>query len=174
MLPSALIVVALALSPQPKMVTQQVNEISGTVDRVDRAGRMVTVRSNDGLQTPIYAGPELPIFDQLARGDHVTIRFYDSYIVETTPGAQMKPVQDTTAAAQKAHDTDSTSVLQQLQLVVTIDEINRNNNTVTYHDVTKRRVLRGVQRPELLEGLKVGDVITITYTRARAASIDKR
>jgi len=174
MFSSALFVIAVILSQQPNVATQQINEISGTVDRVDRAGRMVTVRSNDGLQTPIYAGPELPIFDQLARGDRVTIRFYDSYIVEATPGAQMKPVQDTTAAAQKAHDSDSTSVLQQLQLVVTIDEIDPRNNTVTYHDVTKRRVLRGVQRPELLQGLKVGDVITITYTRARAASIDKR
>jgi hypothetical protein len=175
MMLSTLFVAALGIvSQQPSMVTQQVNEISGIVDRVDRAGRTVTVRSADGLQTPIYAGPDLPVFDQLATGDRVTIRFYDSYIVETTPGAQMKPVQDTTAAAQKAHDTDSTSVLQQLQLVVTIDEIDRRNNTVTYHDVTKRRVLRGVERPQLLEELKVGDVITITYTRARAASIEKR
>jgi hypothetical protein len=35
-------------------------------------------------------------------------------------------------------------------------------------------VLRAVQAPKLLEGLKVGDVVTITYTRARAASIQKR
>jgi hypothetical protein len=175
MLLAVLSLVTLAtLSQQPSGVVQPVTEISGIVDRVDRAGRMITVRSADGLQTPIYAGPDLPVFDQLARGDRVTIGFYDAYIVEATPGAQMKPVQDTTAAAQKAHDTDSASILQQLQLVVTIDEIDRRNNTVTYHDNTKRRVMRGVQRPQLLEGLEPGDVITITYTRARAVSIEKR
>lgn len=148
--------------------------ISGIVDRIDRAGRLVTVRSADGLQTPVYAGPDLPVFDQLARGDRVTIRFYDSYIVEATPGERLTSVQDTTSDAQKKLDTADTSILQQLRLVVTIDEIDRRNNTVTYHDVTKRRVMRGVQQPQLLEGLKPGDVITIIYTRARAASIEKQ
>jgi hypothetical protein len=166
-----LIVVACTL--QASEVTHQVSVISGVVDRIDRAGRLVTVRSADGLQTPIYAGPDLPVFDQLARGDRVTIRFYDSYIVEATPGERLTSVQDTTADAQKKFDTGDTSVLQQLRMVVTIDEIDLRNNTVTYHDVTNRRVMRGVQQPKLLDGLKRGDVVTITYTRARAASIEK-
>jgi hypothetical protein len=166
--------VVAAVAFQPSGVTQQILEIAGIVDGVDRAGRLVTVRSADGLMTPIYAGPDLPAFDQLERGDRVTIRFYDSYIVEATPGARMKPVEDTTADAQKKFDTVDTSVLQQLRLVVTIDQIDRRNNTVTYHDVTNRRVLRGVQQPKLLDGLKPGDIVTITYTRARAASIEKR
>ena len=172
MLAPAVVIVALAC--QTSVVTQPISEISGTVDRVDRVGRQVTIRSADGLQTPIYAGPDLPIFDQLERGDRVTIRFYDSYIVEVTPRARMKRVEDTTAAAEKQLDEPGATILQQLRLVVTIDEIDRNNNTVTYHDVTNRRVLRGVQHPQLLEELKVGDVVSITYTRARAASIEKR
>ena len=49
-----------------------------------------------------------------------------------------------------------------------------HNNTVTYHDVANRRVLRGVQHPKLLEELGVGDLVSITYTRARAASIEQR
>jgi hypothetical protein len=36
------------------------------------------------------------------------------------------------------------------------------NNTVTYHDVANRRVLRGVQHPKLLEELGVGDLVSIT------------
>jgi hypothetical protein len=167
-------VVLVALAWQTSVVTQPISEISGTVEQIDRAGRLVTIRSTDGVPTPIYVEPDLPVFDQLERGDRVTIRFYDSYIVEVTPRARMKPVEDTTADAQKKRDPPEAAILQQLRLVVTIDEIDRNNNTVTYHDVTNRRVLRSVQHPKLLEELKVGDVVTITYTRARAASIEKR
>jgi hypothetical protein len=167
-------VVVVVLAFQTSVVTLPILESSGTVDRIDRVGRLLTIRSTDGLQTPIYAGPDLPVFDQLERGDRVTIRFYDSYIVEVTPRALMKPVEDTTADAQKKLDAPEATILQQLRLVVTIDEINRNNNTVTYHDVTNKRVLRGVHNPKLLEELKVGDVVTITYTRARAASIEKQ
>ena len=167
------IVIVVALAQQPTGVMQQVYEVSGTVDRIDRAGRLVTVTADDGLQTPIYAGPDLPIFDQLARGDFVTIRYYDSYIVAATPGARMVPLENTTKEAQKL-DTAEANIMQQLRLVVTIDAIDRATNLVTYHGVDNRRVLRAVQRPQLLEGLKVGDVVTITYTRARAASIQKR
>jgi len=167
-------VVVFVLAWQTSVVTVPISEISGTVERIDRAGRLVTINSTDGSQTPIYAGPDLPAFDQLERGDRVTIRFYDSYIAEVTPRARMTAVEDTTADAQKKLDGPDAAILQQLRLVVTVDEIDRNNNTVTYHDVTNRRVVRGVQHPKLLEELKVGDVVTITYTRGRAASIEKR
>jgi hypothetical protein len=159
---------------QPTGVAQQVYAVSGTIDRIDRSGRLVTIIGDDGLQTPIYAGPDLPIFDQLARGDRVTIRYYDSYIVTATPTARMVPLENTTVEAQKALDTADANIMQQLRLIVTIDAIDRSKNLVTYHGADNRRVLRAVQHPALLEGLKVGDVVTITYTRARAASIEKR
>jgi hypothetical protein len=170
-LPTLLLVV---LVSQTSVVTQPINEIVGTVDQIDRSARLVNILSADGLLTAIYAGPDLPAFDQLQRGDRVAIGFYDSYIVEVTPRARMKPVEDTTAEAQKQLDKPETAILQQLRLVVTIDEIDRRNNTVTYHDVSNRRVLRGVQNPKLLDELKPGDVVTITYTRARAARIEKQ
>jgi hypothetical protein len=43
--------------------------------------------------------------------------------------------------------------------------------SVTYHGFDNRRVFRVVQDRKLLDGLKVGDVVTITYTRAQAMSI---
>ena len=174
LLPTVLVFVVAALAGQTSVVTHPVSEVSGTVERIERAGRLVTIRSADGVQTAIYAEPDLRAFDQLERGDRVTIRFYDSYIVEVTPRARMKPVEDTTAEAQKQLNGPETTILQQLRLVVTIDEIDRRNNSVTYHDSSNRRVLRSVENPKLLEALKVGDVVTITSTRARAASIEKR
>jgi hypothetical protein len=45
---------------------------------------------------------------------------------------------------------------------------------VTYHGVDNRRVMRVVRDRRLLEGVKPGDVVTITFTRAQAASITKR
>ena len=65
------------------------------------------------------------------------------------------------------------SVMQQTKLVVTVDVIDRATNMVTYHGFDNRRVLRAVQYPQLLEGVRVGDVVTITYTRAQAVGITK-
>ena len=54
-------------------------------------------------------------------------------------------------------------------LVVTIDAVDTTTGLVTYHGVDNRRVQRAVEHLKLLENVAVGDVVTITYTRARAA-----
>jgi hypothetical protein len=167
------IALTLVLAQQPQGVVQQVYEMAGPVERIDRAGRTVTILSAGVVQAPIYAGPDLPIFDQLQRGDTIVIRYYDAYIVEVTPNARSGPLQDTTAEAQKKLDREDAGVMQQLKLVVTIDAIDTAKGWVTYHGADNRRVLRAVQNRQLIEHVKVGDVVTITYTRARAAAIQK-
>ena len=126
-------------------------------------------------QYPIYVGPDLPIFDQLNRGDIVTIRFYDSVDRRLSrPGARIGPIEVTTAEAQKNLERGDAQIMNQTKLTVTIDSIDIATHQVTYHGFDNRRVLRQVQDLKIIEGLKVGDVVTITYTRARAATIEKR
>ena len=96
------LLVLLALAQEPAGITRQAFEVSGKVDRVNRGARTITILSAGGASAPIYAGPDLAIFDGLNTGD---------------------------------------------------------------------LVFRVVQDRKLLEGLKVGDVVTITYTRAQAVSI---
>ena len=168
-----MILLALLASQQPNRVAQQVMELRGEVNRIDRAGRTITIRSAGVVQEPIYAGPDLAIFDQLQSGDTVIVRFYDAYVAEVTPGARMAPPQNTTEEARKALDRDDARVMQQSKIVVTVDAIDTAGNMVTYHGFDNRRVLRQVQRAELLKGIKVGDVVTLTYTRAQAVAIEK-
>jgi hypothetical protein len=42
---------------------------------------------------------------------------------------------------------------------------------VVYHGADTRRVMRAIQDPALIEGLKPGDVVEITITRERAISL---
>ncbi len=91
-----------------------------------------------------------------------------------TPGAKIGILEDTTRAAKESVNRPDADVLQQLRLVVTIDSIDAATQSVTYHGADNRRVLRVVQHPQLLEGVKEGDVVSITYTRARAVSVEKK
>ena len=158
---------------EPRAVTQQIFGVSGQVDDIDRVGRMITIKSAGVVQSPIYAGPDLPIFDQLSRGDTVTIGFYDSVIVALAPGKRMGPPVNTTAEAQKQLDRDDASVMQQTRMTVTVDAIDPAMRVVTYHGFDNRRVQKQVMEWKLVDGLKVGDVVTITHTRARAAQITR-
>ena len=165
------LLVLLALAQEPAGITSQVFEVSGKVDRVNRGARTITILSAGGASAPIYAGPDLAIFDGLNTGDVVVVRYYDSYVVELTPGKRMGPLEATTGTDLDDLKTDDGRVLQRTRLTVTIDAIDAPKASVTYHGADNRRVFRVVQDRKLLEGLKVGDVVTITYTRAQAVSI---
>ena len=163
----------LALAQEPAGITRQVFEVAGKVDSVNRAGRTITVLAAGALMAPIYVGPDLAIFDTLNKGDELFVRYYDSYVVEVTPGKRMGPPQIVTGAELDELKTDDGRVLQRTRLVVTIDAVDASTASVTYHGSDNRRVLRVVQDRKLLEGLKVGDVVTIMYTRAQALSITR-
>ena len=169
----AAILILLALAQEPASVTRQVFEVSGKVDRVNRSTRTITVVSSGVASAQIYAGPDLAIFDGLKTGDFVVVRYYDSYIVELTPGKRMGPPKILAGPELDSLTTDDTRVLQATRLTVTIDAIDVSAGSVTYHGSDNRRVFRVVQDRKLLDGLKVGDVVTITYTRAQAVSIDR-
>lgn len=161
----------LLLAQEPAGITRQVFEVSGQVERIDYSGRNVTITSAGVVSSPIYVGPDLEIFNTLNTGDVVVVRYYDSYIVELTPGERLTPPQIATANELAELTKDDARVLQQTKLVVTIDAVDVATASVTYHGFDNRRVFRVVQDRKLLEGLKVGDVVTITYTRAQAVSI---
>ena len=151
------LLVLLALAQEPAAITRQV----------------FTVMSAGVASAPIYAGPDLAIFDGLITGDFVVVRYYDSYIVELTPGKRMGPPEIVAGAELDALKTDDARVTQRTRLTVTIDAIDMPAGSVTYHGSDNRRVFRVVQDRKLLEGLKAGDVVTITYTRAQAVSIGR-
>ena len=169
----AALLVLLALAQAPTGVTTQVFEVSGKVDRVNRSARTITVLSAGAASGPIYAGPDLAIFDSLKTGDVVVVRYYDSYIVELTPGKRMGPPEIVTGTELDRLKTDDARVLQRTRLTATIDTIDVAAGSVTYHGSDNRRVFRVVQDHTLLDGLKAGDVVTITYTRAQAVSIGR-
>ena len=167
------LLVLLALAQEPAGITRQVFEVSGKVDRVNRSARTITIVSAGVPSTPIYAGPDLAIFDGLQTGDFVVVRYYDSYIVELTPGKRMGPPEIVAGPELDELKTDDARVMQRTRLIVTIDAVDVPAGSVTYHGSDNRRVFRVVQDRKLLEGLKVGDVVTITYTRAQAVSIGR-
>ena len=173
MVASLLVLLALAQAPAPAGVTRQIFEMSGRVDRVNRSARTITITRMGTASEPIYVGPDLPVFDGLKKGDLVMVRYSDSYEVEKTPGKKMGPPETADGAALDALKTDDARVTQRMRMTVTIDAVEPATGAVTYHGSDRRRVFRVVQDRALLEGLMVGDVVTITYTRAQAVAIDR-
>jgi hypothetical protein len=56
---------------------------------------------------------------------------------------------------------------------VTIEEINVRDRLVIYRTHDNMKAMRAVEDPRLLDGLKHGDRVDVTLTRARAISVEQ-
>jgi len=158
---------------QPVTSARDVAVVAGKVERLDPFARTVTLRTPEGLQHTVYAGKELKAFDQLRSGDSVTVRISESIVVAVRPNAKMTALEDSTAAAKKSPDAARADVLQQLKAVVRVESVDTATQIITYKTADNRNVMRQVSDPRLLEGLKRGDTIEITYTRERAIELTR-
>jgi hypothetical protein len=161
-------------SQEPVTSTREVLTLDAQVDRIDRFARSLTLRTDNGTIQVVYAEPGLKIFDELKSGDRVRVRTTESVIVAVRPNAKPTGIVDTTAAAKKSGGDQRGEVLQELKAVVTVESIDPRNNLVMYKGGDNRSVTRVVADPALLNGLKRGDIVELTYARMRAIEITRR
>ena len=173
-LSSVLLTTASAAAQEPRASARDVAAVTARVERVDITTRSLTFRTADGITHAVYVGPELAVFRELKAGDNVLVRIVESVIVEARPGAKTTGILDTTAAAKKAPEAAQGDVLQQLKAVVTIESVDLPTQMIVYKGGDNRRVQRQVRDPQLLDGLKAGDVVEITYTRERAVALQRQ
>lgn len=150
--------------------------LAGTVkvERVDISTRTVTLRGDNNQLFAVYVDPSMKVFNELKAGDTVRVRVVDSIVVAVVPNAKPSMPADTTAAARKASPAGSADVVQQLKAVVTIESVDLKTQTVVYRAANNQLMTRFAVDPHLLEGLKKGDVVELTYTRQRAVELEKR
>lgn len=161
-----------ASAPQPVTSTRE-TVAQAIVEDVDRLDRSVSFRTPEGLLSEVHVPPELGSLDDLQHGDRVTVRFIESVVVRIDPAARPTLPEDTTAEAQARETSRDPHVVQQLTVTVTIDSVDAQTGTVVYHKADNMKILRAVADRRLLDGLKAGDRVVITYTKARAVSVER-
>jgi hypothetical protein len=168
-----LLLAGAAFAQDPNAAVRDVALVGGRVERIDPFARSVTIRTAEGLMHTVYAGRDLKAFDELKSGDAVTVRVSESVVVAVKPGAKMTAIEDSTAAAKKSPRGSSADVLQQLKAVVRVESVDRDRQMIAYKTADNRNVVRQVTDRHLIDTLKPGDVVEITYTRERAIEITK-
>ncbi len=161
-----------ARAQEPKTSVRTIAAVAGRIERIDSATRSLILRVGDNQFQSVFVGPEVKIFNELKAGDNVAIRVLESVVVAMRPNTRPSVITDTTTAAKK--ESPSSDVMQQLKAVVTVESVDATTQMITYKTGDNRRVIRAVADPRLIEGLKAGDVIEITYTRERAVEIERR
>jgi len=165
---TVLLAQVLVAQAPPRSATTE-STVTATVDSIDRFSRTMTLRRDNSVTQMVAVDPSEKLFDELKKGDRVTVRYTDSVVVQVRPGASLSLPRDTTSDAQAANP----QVVQQLKTVVTIDTIDPDGQYVIFRTEDGLKATRAVADKKLLQGIKKGDRVEVTLTRERAVSIQR-
>lgn len=150
--------------------------ITATVSGIDKSERFVTLRGPKGNEVTIEAGPEVKNFDQLRVGDQVTATYQSAAALEILPADSGAPGVETTEGTSAAPRGAKPGMEGQQSVTVTskLTAIDMKKHTVTLLGPDgKSRVItvRDPARQAKMSGLKVGQLVRITYVEAVAVQV---
>lgn len=158
-----------ALAQAPVSVGEVITE-TFTIEAIDHASRIVTLKDKAGLMEDVLCGPEVQRFDALKVGDSVTFRYYESVVSSIQrPGSTAKP--PVTGSVTRTPGKPGGTIAQQMTATVSIEAIDAAVPSVTVRAANGRRMSFRVENKKNLEGYKAGDNVEVTYTQALAVSV---
>jgi hypothetical protein len=141
-----------------------------TIEAIDHASRVVTLKDKNGLTAEVLCGPDVQRFDALKVGDKVTFSYHESLVTAIHKPDAAKPAASA-AVTRTPGSKPGGTIAQQMTAVVTLDAIDAKVPSVTIKAADGRKMSMKIENAKNLEGYKVGDKVEITYTEALAVSV---
>jgi len=152
-----------------------VTKVRGTVAAVDRDAGTVTLKGPKGRTVTIEVKDKQKL-DMIKVGDPVVAAYVEAVafrVQKAGSGATPGVTTQETRISSKPGETPAGAVGREVTATVTITAIDKKARTVTVKGPQGGTETIKAKDPKNLEGLKVGDMVEITYTQALAISLDK-
>src|SRR5262245_60444983 len=165
----ALVLLASSQLAQAQQPITRTNTVKGTatIVAIDSTLRVVTLRTSNGEEDSLAVGPDLKRFNELKVGDRINITFVESAVVTVQPpGTAPKPSTLEGGVTPGSGKSPSATAAAQLTTTVGVKAIDPSVPSITVSTADGRTVTRKIENKKNLEGIKVGDKLDITYTRA--------
>ncbi len=173
---AALLVAACAAPPPKPVMRDNLIQKTATVEAVDAASRLVTLRLENGTSTTIKVSDAVKNLPQVKAGDKVVVSYYEALAAEVKkPGEGVKGVETEVSSVQAppgSMPAAGAGVL--MRTTVVIDSVDTQFHTVTFMNSEGQLRTVAVQTPkgqEFIKGLKKGDHVEIAYTEALAVEV---
>jgi hypothetical protein len=163
-------------APTPHISGETVGQkvtVTATVEDIDLAKRIVTLKDEDGKVSDIEVGKEVRNLAQVKKGDIVVATYREAVAYEVfKPGhAQPGGAEAVVAGRAKPGQMPAAGMAEVSTVTATIEAIDKANSKVTLKGPEGHEVTVEVKDPTKLEGVNVGDLVQLTYTKALAISV---
>ena len=145
----------------------------GSITAIDKEQGTVTLKGPKRSVTLEVRDREK--LDAIKVGDPVVALYTEALVIQVKKAGTASPgvtVQESRVGS-KPGETPAGAVGREISLTATITAIDRKGHTVTVKGPEGRTETIAVKDPKNLDGVKVGDLVDVTYTQALVVSLDK-
>jgi hypothetical protein len=164
--------------PKPLNI-QDLQTMSATVEALDVATRMVTLRGTEGRSTTLQVSPDVRNLPQVRVGDKLVVQYYQSMDAEVKPKGTSKTLNVVDKTASAAHAAPGAKpgamVGNTATTTVVIQSVDKKNHSIMFSGADGLVRSLPIKRPEaqkFVATLKQGDQVEVTYTEALAVNIE--
>lgn len=167
---AALAVTAGAQDAKPLAKSKSV-KVKATIEDIDRAERVLTLKGPEGNFVIVQAGPEVKRFDQLKVGDEISATYTESIAFSVRKPGAPAPPPDMKGVNLRQGKPGATATREQT-MSVTIEKVDPAVPLVTVKGPEGRVYSFRVRDAKNIQGLKAGDTVDITFTRSLLVKAD--
>jgi Cu/Ag efflux protein CusF len=156
-----------------KVAVAEAIRVSASVEAIDKASRMVTLKGPEGNVFAVQAGPDVKNFDQIKVGDFVVVRYVEALTLELKKGGGgiRERVESEGGAAAKPGERPAGATTRQVTVVADVIAVDAKKQSVRLRG-PQRTIDLKVRDPEQFKLIKVGDQIEARFTEALAVSVE--
>lgn len=164
--------VALPVAQAPVTKVDMV-KMSATIQAIDGTTRTLTLRDDKGNEDTFTVGPAVQRFNELKVGQTLNVTYYESLVLQLVKPGEKGGGASFEAALERAKTKlPAGTVAIQDKATVTVKAVDAAVPSITVTTADGRTVTRMVEDKKNIEGVKAGDKIDITYTRALVTSVE--
>jgi len=147
---------------------------TATVEALDTTARTITLRDAKGQVDTYSVSPDVKRLNEFRIGDTVKMTYYESVVLRVRKPGDTGPAAGADVALSRGPGTLPGATLSvQDTVTVTVKAIDPALPSVTVTTSDGHTITRKVENKKNIEGLKAGDRIDITYTRAVLADLER-
>jgi len=146
--------------------------VTAKVVSIDQKTREVSIKTTKGLIYSFIVSSDVQNLAQVNKGDVITAVYTEALAYEVKKHGATGETAAAAAAVAKPGEKPAGGVAQQTTLTVKIMAIDTKTPSVTVKGPKGNTETIKVKDPSKLTGLKVGDMVDITYTEAFAIKVD--
>jgi hypothetical protein len=144
--------------------------LSGTVEAIDHDKRVLSIKTDDGKFETLEVPQSAKRFDELKIGNKVSVTYNNNVSVKLKPPGEVAA--DTGIATKTEGEGPGGTIAVTRMMTATIAAIDKSAPSITFVGPNGFKYTRRVVDPDVLDKVKVGDQVDITWNTDLTVSVE--